>query len=340
MLVAYGLDATNERFQDKDPQSVGRTLKEQGIGAVFLKTLSAPWVEGLHEAELQVYASQAVFVDQAELWQRLPDCRPVTATGEAAPQQEWYRPIRPTSPEVQRLRLKEIERLLTSLPLDGIWLDFIRWPARWEGASPELYDSSFDRFTIVDFREDTGLDAALDAPEDDPAEAARVLLNGLREEWFDWRCTQITRFAREAAERIRSLRPGCRVGIFSVPWTGDPTVDELTLDGSPLDDAPRRIVGQDVDALGKIVDVISPMVYHRLCGRPISWIEDVVTRVSAKTDAQVWPVIEAIDPPEQYPLDEFARAHKRAADGGSGSTIVFKLDGLLADPARIAALRP
>jgi hypothetical protein len=56
---------------------------------------------------------------------------------------------------------------------------------------------------------------------------------------------------------VSCVRPGARLGLFGVPWC-------LT----DHDGAIRHVIGQDYRALGGYVDVIviSPMVYHRMCG--------------------------------------------------------------------------
>jgi hypothetical protein len=321
MNIFYGLTAQIPSLAGMSPLEIAQRLREIGGDGVFLKELQPDWVEALQSAGLRVYASHGIFVDNADFWQRFPDSRPITASGEPAPQQDWYRPLRPTHGEIRELRLNQLETLVTALPLDGIWLDFIRWPARWEKADLRLYDSSFDEDTLARFVEERGIDL----PTRDPQEAAAWILDRVLDEWIDWRCQLIERFVVEAVERIRRHRPATQVGLFTIPW---------------IDDNLRRIVGQDLSRLGAHVDVLSPMVYHRLCARSTGWIGEVSGWVMAQTNAAVWPVIETLPPPDSYPAAEFAEVLGQARQGGSGDLILFKLDGLLADRAKQTLLHP
>ncbi len=215
--------------------------------------------------------------------------------------------------------------LIADLPIDGIWLDFIRWPARWEKQPLSLYDSSFDQETLSLFAQECNIDL----PAAPVADRSQWILAEIPQKWIDWRCSVIERFVEDAVDIVRRQLPEARIGLFTVPWTGDPLVDR-----SDVADANHRIVGQNLTRLGRHVDVISPMVYHHLCGRPVEWIETIGRYAVGKSQASIWPVIEAIDPPAQYPAAEFAAALSTAQNAGSQNVIIFKLDGLLADPEK------
>jgi hypothetical protein len=322
MNIAYGLTDKIPDFAGLSPEAIGRRLRRMGCDGVFLKVLTPEWVAGLQEAGLLVYASQGIFIDNDDLWQRFSGSRPIKADGDLAPVEEWYRPLRPTDRRVWDLRLQALDQLAQKLPLDGIWLDFIRWPARWEKPDLHLYDSSFDPETLAQFQEETGINL----PTVEPAGAAAWILDRALDAWVDWRCKVIERFVAEAAALVRAHRPQATIGIFTIPWTGN-----VETDNTGIADANHRIVGQDLKRLSRHADVISPMVYHRLCGHSPAWVGAVSQWSVAQSGATVWPVIEAIDPPEQYPADEYAQALTVATEAGSGSVIVFKLEGLLAD---------
>jgi uncharacterized lipoprotein YddW (UPF0748 family) len=325
MNIAYGLTDKIPDFAGLSPEEIGRRLRQMGCDGVFLKVLTREWVAGLQGTGLQVYASQGIFIDNDDLWQRFPGSRPIKADGDLAPVEEWYRPLRPTDRRVWDLRLQALDQLAQELPLDGVWLDFIRWPARWEKPELHLYDSSFDQETLAQFQEETGLSL----PTVEPADAAAWILEWTLEAWIDWRCKVIERFVAEAAVLVHAHRPQARIGIFTIPWTGS-----VETDNTGIVDANHRIVGQDLKRLSRHADVISPMVYHRLCGHSPEWVGAVTQWSVAQSGVTVWPVIEAIDPPEQYPADEYAQALTAATEAGSGSVIIFKLEGLLMDPAK------
>ncbi len=330
--IAYGLDPQSPSLAGRPIPEVGQLLQELGCRGVFLKRLERPWVEGLRAAGLRVYVSCAIFLGSPALWQEMPAARPITDSGDPAPAEEWYYPALPTLPALRAARLAQVEELARTLPLDGIWLDFIRWPARWERSSPQLYHSSFDPVTLVQFQQDTGIH--LPTGTDTAVAAARWILHHQAKAWFQWRCRQIADFVAEAAQVLRQLRPEALLGLFLVPWTGGPE------DGLPVAEAHIRIVGQDPRLLGQVAHVLSPMVYHRLCDRPPTWAGQVTARVAAQADCAVWPVVEAIPgPAHQYPAVEFAQACASAAAAGHDGLIVFNLAGLLEDPHKAAAWR-
>lgn len=339
MRIGYGLHDQLAPFAGLHPAQIGEQLRAMGWDGVFLKTLTPEWVTGLQAAGLRVFASFGVFVDNnADLWQRWPESRPITDEGTPAPVQEWYRPLLPSHPEVRAHRLEQFEALVASLPLDGVWLDFIRWPARWEQAQPRLYHSSFDALTLAQFQRETGVALPAKIALDQPRQAAEWILQHAAEAWFAWRCRQIETFVAAAAARLRAHRPAARLGLFTVPWTG------TALDQLDVAQAPIRIVGQDPVGLGRHADVLSPMVYHRLCSRPVAWIGQVARHLQAEIDTNggntaVWPVVEAIEAPEQYTAAEFIDAHNSARAAAASGVIVFKLDGVLRDPVKVEQWR-
>ena len=218
---------------------------------------------------------------------------------------------------------------MAELPLDGVWLDFIRWPARWESGEPKLYQSSFDPMTLAQFQAETGIALPVDrVPMRQPA--AEWILANAADVWVAWRCAQIASFVDEARTVLKQHRPNALLGLFTVPWTG------LPLDNLPVDQAHIRIVGQDPALLGLHVDVLSPMVYHRLCGRGIDWPAQVTATLRSQVDCEVWPVIEALAEDTAFTAEEFGRVAQSASAAGTGGLIVFNLAGLLADPNKLA----
>ena len=328
-LIAYGLTEGIPAQLNRTVAEVGRYLRDFGITGVFLKHLDPEWCAALQESGLDVYASHGIFVANDGLWQDIPESRPITAAGTPAPVEEWYRPALPSSTAVRELRLRQLDGMLRDLPLDGLWLDFIRWPARWEKRQPNLYHSSFDAATLRRFLDDTGIELMVADPQ--PAAADWILTNAA-DVWHAWRCAQIASFVDEARALLAGRRPDALLGAFTVPWTGGP------LDGLPVEQANIRIVGQDPALLGPRVDVLSPMVYHRLCGRDADWPGQVTSMLSEQVGCEVWPTVEAIVDDVAYGADEFASVCESAHRAGGGGLVVFNLAGLLSDSEKLPAL--
>jgi len=225
---------------------------------------------------------------------------------------------------VREDRLAALERLVGDYPIDGVWLDFIRWPCRWESPDPVLPYTSFDEATLVRFQRDTGVSVAgLDL-----AGITRTLLHHHADEWIRWRCAQITSWVSQARMLVKRLRPAALLGMFVVPWR------LADYNGAIL-----RIVGQDSRAMGEHVDVLSPMVYHRMCGQSTAWIHAVTEEVTRMSGKPVWPIVQSVDQPEPLPADEYGQALDVALRSpASAGVIVFTLEGAL-EEGKLAATR-
>ncbi len=200
--------------------------------------------------------------------------------------------------------------------MDGIWLDFIRWPCRWEKPSPQLLQTSFDSFTLESFQRDTGI--RIPAEFEAIADRARWILRYHREDWTEWKCQQIIEFVRQVRDIVKRTPRRILLGLFSVQWRS-----------TDFDGAIRHIIAQDYRGLSAHVDVFSPMVYHKLCGRNVPWIAQVTNWARKETGKPVWPIVQAVDEPEPLKPQEFRRALRTALmASGSEGVIVFNLSHL------------
>jgi hypothetical protein len=225
---------------------------------------------------------------------------------------------------VRQKLLDALEQLLAEHTLDGIWLDFIRWPCHWEGAEPYLPRTSFDVGTLRRFRQDTGIEV----PEEGAIAAAQILLTRYAEEWTAWRCEQVTSWVEEAKAVLRRVRPDALLGLFGLPW-------RLGDHGGAI----LNVIGQDYRAMGATVDVFSPMVYHAMCGQPVDWIGEVTAEIQALSDKPVWPIIQSVDEPRPLPAEEYSQALDIALNHvASDGVLVFHLKGAL-NEAKLAVTK-
>ena len=68
----------------------------------------------------------------------------------------------PTHKGLRRERLSYINRLVKKfeeqgLSIDGIWLDYIRYPGRWSVKDPQLPDTCYCKRCLERFSKDTGI---------------------------------------------------------------------------------------------------------------------------------------------------------------------------------------
>ena len=310
----YGHNSELEPFADKSPSEQVAVYTSWGCTAIFGGYENVAFVEAAHAAGMKVFAEFGCFVGK-QWWDKVPESRPITATGRPLESEEWYFGVNPSIPGIREMRLKALEETLKQYALDGIWLDFIRWPCHWEVTDPYLPQTSFDAGTLETFCADSGIQL----PVTDRASAADLILAQHQPEWAAWRCAQITTWVARAKDILQRTRPDAVLGLFGVPWR---TTDH---DGAIID-----VVGQDYAALAAHVDIFSPMVYHVMCGFPVAWIGDVVEEIKALGGKSVWPIIQSVDEPRPLSADEYGLALELAlTHTATDGAVVFTLKGAL-----------
>jgi hypothetical protein len=319
----YGFSPDLEPFAGRTPAEQVDILRDWGNTAVYGGYRDPGFVDAAHAAGMAVYAEYGCFVGE-RWWADVPASRPVTARGDPLEAEDGYYGVNPSAPEVRQDRLRALEKLLTDHDLDGVWLDFIRWPCHWEVHDPYLPRTSFDPGTVARFCQETGVEL----PDGDVPTVARAVLDEYGQQWTAWRCRQITSWVAQAKEVLDRVRPGALLGLFGVPWR---TTDR---DGAIL-----AVIGQDYRALGQYVDVFSPMVYHRMCGYGVGWIAEVTAEIHALSGKPVWPIIQSVDMPGRLPAEEYGQALEVALHcPASAGVLVFHMRGAL-DDAKLGITR-
>jgi len=310
----YGFRSTAEPFAGKTPEETAGQLLAWGCNAVFLKDEPAALIRTFQDQGIRCYREIGLFVG-CRTWEEHPESRPVQADGTPLERDEWYCGLCPNQPWFQEKKLQEIGEVVATTGVDGIWLDFIRYPVHWESPTPRLPQTCFCPVCLKRF----AADARIALPtEETPAEAAAFILENHAEAWYRWRAGRITDFVRRAAEVAKAENPKILVGLFSIPWFR-----------GERDDAIWKVVGQDFRGLAAYVDVFSPMVYHRMCGRPTAWIAESAARLGRETRKPVWPIIQGCSVPDSLSKEEFQEALRQAELKPSEGVIVFALHHLV-----------
>lgn len=319
----YGVKLDQPPFQGLGPREQAALLVSWGANAVFGGYEDPGFADAVHDAGLGLYAEFRCFAG-ADWWERLPEARPITAQGEVLAPEEGYHGVNPSHPVVRQDRLEALESLLRDYPIDGVWLDFIRWPCHWEVPQPRLAQTSFDGDTVRRFSHDRGLELEIGEPEQNAAEIGK----SHADEWRAWRIEQVTSWAAQARQLLDTMRPEAMLAAFTVPWQP-----------GEYDDAIYEILGQDHAALARYIDLFSPMVYHAMCRRPVAWIDEVVRELAARTGRPVWPIIQSVDHPRLLPAAEYGQALEAALRcPASAGVLVFTLEGMLT-PDKLSVTR-
>ena len=195
-------------------------LRACGVNAIMTESDSYELqaLDAVHKAGLRFFAGVACFSDHASNFGRLlkrPELWPILESGQRRPQMEWYVGMSPTDRRRQEEALAEIRSVARSYPVDGIFLDFARWPLHWEielrPHRERPLDSSFDAATLAMFEEATGaLPPDLDTTS---ARAAWIHRNRLSE-WIEFKCKVVNDFVSEAREAVKEAKADAELGIL------------------------------------------------------------------------------------------------------------------------------
>ncbi len=297
-------------------------LRNTGTNAVFLPhgAIDRVPIADLRRDGIAVFVDWSCFI--GEQWQReYPDSVPGTADGDRFERDEWYAPVCPNHPQVRARQLAGITELLDtrSDEIDGLWLDFIRYPVRWEKDLLDLRQVCFCRHCLNLFLGESREHYSVD----ETRAIARSILTEQRESWVRFKCERIVDFVATVRSEIVARKPSLRLGMFSLPWRR-----------SDYDGAIRNVAGQDLALLANHVDQISPMVYHKLCNRQPGWIADVVDDVEdwtkqSKLPQSVLPIIQSVDEPETMLASELDGALEQALNTADGGVMIFTQEPLL-----------
>lgn len=281
-------------------------LKNNGVNAVFVPP-DRKTIEYFTAQNLKVNLTLNVFGGR-EPWEEFPDSIPVTADGTQL--SDSYGGICPTHSEWRQKRLKLLEQWLEEFGGDqgisGIWLDFIRYPGRWEHPEPLLPDSCYCSRCLTLFQAVKGVQFPSGLST---AESAGWIRTNAHIKWVDWKKEQIVSFVRDARRLVDqySKERELLLGAFLVPWKK-----------SDQNGAVSFRLAQDSQLLAPYLDVLSPMVYHKMVGEPVSWIGET-TDYFAETGVPVWPIIQA----EDVGKDELAQVIQGLNESKSDGMLVY-----------------
>ena len=259
-------------------------LRNYGVNALLTESNSyhEAVISAAHEVGFRFYAGIACFSDHATNFRKVverPDLWPVLETGERRPQMEWYVGITPTDRGHQREILSTIHSVAATYPIDGLFLDFVRWPLHWEielrPNHPQPPDSSFDTGTLAIFEHATGVRLP---PDTVPT---RVRADWVRErhprEWVEFKCKVVSEFVAEARAILKAARQNAQLGLFIVP---------------DVDGRTEALTGQRLGDLTPLADFVAPMLYHNILLRSSSWISEALAPIVRVAGQKTLPVLQ------------------------------------------------
>ena len=108
-----------------------------------------------------------------------------------------------------------------------------------------------------------------------------------------------------------------------------------------FDGAITSVIGQDFGNLSETGDYLTPMVYHHMMHREVSYISDFLQDMASQGCRDILPSIQV---KQGYRTDvmqpeEFAEALDRALEGPSMGVLLYKWEDLADDDVRLGIVR-
>lgn len=305
----------------------GARLDAYGINAVFVHaaSINPELAARVRREGARLYAEFPTLNGKGYV-EKHPEAWPIDATGRKAPPATWFLGACPTEPGFRAYRMKQLAELLDRHEVDGVFMDYLHWHAQFEEPQPVLPETCFSATCLRAFSRKAGIRI----PPGTTAEQARWILDRHDKAWRDWRTTVIGDWIREIRAVIQAKRPGIVLGNYQCPWRDD-----------EFGGARRRTLGLDLDILAPLVDVISPMVYHKRMGRPVAWVGDYVAWLARRVGPKplLWPIVQAHGEPDPIPAAEFGEVLRLGRSGGATGLQMFTTAAVAKDPAKMEVLR-
>ena len=311
----YKLPLKSSIFKNKSAPQIAEYLKQSGVNAVVHVPLDNQLIDQLHKNGIKAYAEIVIFLGQ-DHWVKHPESRPILSDGNLAELDGWYAGVCASQEWLINQKIKEAEDIAKNYRIDGLWLDFIRWPTRWDVKIPKIQHTCFCATCLKGFQKETGIEM----PEKlkSTKEISEWIYKNHPQDWYRWRSDVILNTIKKVKQAIKKYRKDAIIGIFIVPWREQ-----------DFDNAIYEVVGQDIERLCEVTDVFSPMTYHLICYKDTGWIISVIQWIKSKTDKQIWPIVQSIDEPRKMSLKEYEQALRAGLSAGSTGIMTFTTDATL-----------
>jgi hypothetical protein len=297
--------------RDLHPSQHLSRLKRAQVNAVFVPPdrETIRWYRG---QGFEVYLAVNAFGGRGA-WTRFPDSRPVRADGGLLGSERDYKGhggVCPTHEGWRRERLKRIRDLKEHLPgIHGIWLDFIRYPGLWESKDPHIPDTCYCERCLEKFGKACHVNLP---PGLNTREAALWIQAHCPYEWMQWKKEQISSFVMAVKQILGPLK----LGLFLVPWTKGERHNAISY-----------LLAQDAPRLSRVADVVSPMLYHGMCGEPPSWAGYITGYYREGIGCELWPIVQSVGSSEK----EFCQVLRYTAQAGAQGVLIFSWKGMRED---------
>ena len=310
----------------------GYNFDDLGMNAIFVRSYSLDdeLYSAAREQGCKIFVEFPVLLGRQFL-ENNPQCWPIEKTGEQSPPADWFMGICPTCPEFKEDRRQHLISILNRFEVDGVFLDYLHWHAQFETPEPILPETCFcDRCTELFSKEYN-----IDIPGENIPAISEHILSFYETEWREWRSSILTGWVTDLKQILKSQQPESLLGLFYCAWYPD-----------DYDSALYRILGIDISDFIREADVLSPMLFHHMKGRPVSWVgehinwlDSVSDEVSPGQKPEIWPIVQAHNTPGEVSPGEFREVMLQGMSSPAGGIMMFSDRSLLEDTLKIEVMR-
>lgn len=220
--------------------------------------------------------------------------------------------LAPGNPEVRRHLREVVREIVTHYPVDGIHLDYVRYPEP---------DVGFDPGTRTAFMRELGVDPAAFAGSTDSTLLATVGPDGivdLRARWLQWQREQVTAFVRDVRNDLDLINPRLKL-------TAAVIADQTAAENRYLQDWPRWL-------REGIIDAAIPMAYTP---NTTTFVRQISAARAIPTEHQLFAGVGIYNESAREAADKIRRARNLGVDG----IALFSFDALAASTGYARSLK-
>jgi hypothetical protein len=256
-----------------------------------------------------------------------PDYYSITNKGRKAIH-DWCHFVCPNRTDYIEHLINDAAVLAKKLQPPVMSLDFIRNFVFWElvdlnGNAGVIEDGCYCSVCLTAFSKSS----QLNIPSTSPAEFIRTRA---KHEWARWKTKRITDTANRFVNNLRSANPEAEIWIKTVPWK------QSDLDGAIINSA-----GQDIPALGSLVDGIAPMAFTHILRQTPAWKETLLREVKTISGKPVisYVQVDKVYRDKEISLQQFESELKTGYESDSAGVLIFCYEQLIQSPEKIEILK-
>jgi hypothetical protein len=326
----------------------GYRFDSLGMNAVFVRSISLnqDFYKAAKVQGVKVFVEFPT-LNGKEYLQEHPDAWPIDENGHQSPPADWFMGICPTHPGFKAYRSNQLKAILQEFEVDGIFLDYVHWHAQFETTEPILPETCFCERCTSQF----GTKIKKEIHGKSIPEKASWILKNEDNAWRKWRSGVLNDWVRDMGEILKENQPESKLGVFYCSWYP-----------SDYDSALYRNLGIDPLAIAERSDVLSPMLFHHMKGRPTSWVGDYIdwlgellgkdynkTLKSKSEDmdpqmkniqtTMIWPIVQAHNNPGIVSPEEFRQVMSEGSKAPSSGIMMFSDQSLVEEPEKIIIMK-